>query len=158
MLKLETIEIQSDDLETIAKTRVSDAVKKCGLHVIVEDAGLFIKALKGFPGPYASYVYKTIGNEGLLKLMENKIMRNAYFESVVAFYGPKEKEPLCFRGRVDGRISLEVRGDGGFGFDPVFIPNEGDGRTFAEMKITEKNVLSHRARALNNFAQWYKSI
>lgn len=157
MLKLETIEIQSDDLETIAKARAIDAVKKCGLRVIVEDAGLFIEALKGFPGPYASYVYKTIGNQGLLKLMENITMRNSYFESVVAFYGPEEKEPSCFHGKVDGQISREIRGNEGFGFDPVFIPNEGDGRTFAEMKITEKNMLSHRARALDSFARWYKS-
>ena len=157
MLKLETIEVQSDNLETIAKTRVIDAVQKCNLQVIVEDAGLFIEALNGFPGPYAAYAYKTIGNRGVLKLMENMDKRNAYFKSVIAFYSPKQKEPICFHGIVEGKIIKEVRGKGGFGFDPIFMPFKGDGRVFAEMEIDRKNTLSHRAKALTSFAKWYKS-
>ena len=70
MLRVKTLEIQSESLEEIAKTSVIEAFEKCNLPVIAEDAGLFIHALKGFPGPYAAYVYKTIGNRGLLQLME----------------------------------------------------------------------------------------
>lgn len=158
MLKLETVEIQSDNLETIAKKRAADAIQKYGLPIIVEDAGLSVQALNGFPGPYAAYVYKTIGNQGLLKLMENVDIRNAYFESVVAFHAPNQKEPLCFHGRVEGEITRETRGVGGFGFDPVFMPLKSNGKVFAEMSLEEKNLLSHRARALAKFAEWYKRV
>ena len=85
MLRVKALEIQSNSLEEIAKTSVADAFKRCNLPVIVEDAGLFINALGGFPGPYAAYVYRTIGNRGLLKLMENIENRKARFHSVIVY-------------------------------------------------------------------------
>src|SRR3990170_7558577 len=100
MLNLESIEIQDDNLENIARTSATDAAKKSNLPVFVEDAGLFIKALNGFPGPYSSYVYRALGTKGILKLMERVSQRDAYFQSFVAFCKPNEKaEPLCFEGR-----------------------------------------------------------
>jgi len=156
MLNVEAVEIQDDNLENIAKASALDAVKKCGLQVFVEDAGLFIEALNGFPGPYSSYVYRTIGTKGVLKLMENFDEREAYFQSVVAFSGPEEATK-CFQGRVKGKISMEERGSSGFGFDPIFEPSGGPKKTFAEMTITEKNEYSHRAEALRKFAKWYTS-
>ncbi|MGQ9460925.1 MAG: XTP/dITP diphosphatase [Candidatus Bathyarchaeaceae archaeon] len=156
MLRTEAIEIQDDNLENIAKASAMDAVKKCGLPIFVEDAGLFIKALNGFPGPYSSYVYRTIGTKGILKLMENVDKREAYFQSVVAFSSPEET-PKCFQGKVKGKISMEERGSSGFGFDPIFEPSGGQKRTFAEMTTTEKNKYSHRAEALRKFAEWYTS-
>lgn len=157
LLRIEAIEIQDDDLEKIAKTSVHDALEKSGLPVLVEDAGLFIKALKGFPGPYSSYVYRTLGTEGVLKLMEGIAKRDAYFHSVVAFHSPERASPKCFHGRVEGRIALKERGKQGFGFDPVFEPKGGGSKTFAEMTTTEKNEFSHRAHALRRFAVWFKS-
>jgi len=154
MLKIKTLEIQDESIENIAKTSVLDAVKKCCLPIIVEDAGLFIKVLNGFPGPYSSYVYRSIGTRGVLELMKNVQEREAYFQSVVAYCSPKES-PKCFEGKVEGRISGEERGDAGFGFDPIFTPLDGDNRTFAEMTTEEKNKYSHRARALRKFAEWY---
>jgi len=156
MLKIEAVEIQDDDLENIAKASATDAVKKCGLPTIVEDAGLFIEALNGFPGPYSSYVYRTIGARGILNLMENVDKRDACFQSVVAFSSPEEA-PKCFRGKAKGKISLEERGSFGFGFDPIFEPSGGSKRTFAEMTTTEKNEYSHRAEAIRRFARWYTS-
>jgi len=156
MLRMGTIEVQSDYLEEVARFRALDAVKKSGLPIIVEDAGLFVRALKGFPGPYSSYVYRTIGSLGVLKLLEGVEERGAYFKSVVAYSCPKEGVKL-FRGVVEGTIALEARGSSGFGFDPIFIPLEGDGRTFGEMTTDEKNRLSHRSRALRSFAEWYKA-
>ncbi len=156
MLKIKTIEIQDESIENIAKTSVIDAVKKCGLPIIVEDAGLFIKALNGFPGPYSSYVYRSIGTRGVLKLMKDVQEREAYFQSVVAYSNPKEL-PKCFNGKVEGRISEEEQGEAGFGFDPIFTPLNSGHRTFAEMTIKEKNKYSHRARALRKFAEWYAS-
>lgn len=156
MLKIKTIEIQDESIENIAKTSALDAVKKCGLPIIVEDAGLFIKALNGFPGPYSSYAYRTIGTRGVLKLMKNVQEREAYFRSVIAYCSPKET-PKCFDGRVEGRISEEERGETGFGFDPIFTPLDDDNKAFAEMTIEEKNKYSHRARAMRKFAKWYTS-
>ncbi len=142
--------------QKIAETSAIDAAKKCNLPVIVEDAGLFIKALNGFPGPYSSYVNKTIGVEGILKLMRGIKDRTAYFFSVVAFYDPDINELEFFYGKVEGEIAEEARGKSGFGFDPIFTPIEGDGRTFAEMGVEEKNKFSHRSKALRKFAKWYK--
>lgn len=157
MLNLDTVEIQADNIETIAKASASDAARKSGLPVFVEDAGLFIKALNGFPGPYSNYVYRTIGTKGILKLMEKISQRNAYFHSVIAFCNPyEEKEPLCFQGRIDGKLTYKERGKQGFGFDPIFEPEAGNRETFAQMTTEEKNRYSHRARALRKFAVWYR--
>ena len=158
MLRVKSLEIQNESLEEIAEASVIDAFEKCHLPIIVEDAGLFVDALKGFPGPYAAYVYRTIGNQGLLKLMENVETRNARFESVIAYLSKDLKSPKCFSGQAQGEIVTEQKrgnGNSGFGFDPIFKPIRA-GRTFAEMSILEKNGFSHRAEAFRAFAQWYK--
>ncbi|MBS7641273.1 MAG: XTP/dITP diphosphatase [Candidatus Bathyarchaeia archaeon] len=155
MVKAKTLEIQDDSIEKIAEVSALNASREIELPIIVEDAGLFIEALKGFPGPYSSYVYRTIGVNGILKLLEGIEERRAYFKSAVAFCSP-DGEIKCFQGIVYGRITREVRGSGGFGFDPIFEPDEEPNKTFAEMTIEEKNRFSHRARAFRKFAEWYK--
>lgn len=158
MLKVKALEIQSDSLKKIAKRSVVDASKRCNLPLIVEDAGLFIDVLNGFPGPYAAYAYRTIGNKGLLKLMENVENRKARFHSVIAYYSAESKSPICFKGEAPGEITKEERQgehEAGFGFDPIFKPAKSK-RTFAEMTTIEKNKHSHRAQALRKFAEWYK--
>lgn len=158
MLKVKTIEIQSESLEEIAKNSAIHAFQHCHLPIIVEDAGLFVEALNGFPGPYASYAYKTIGNEGLLKLMKEATNRRARFQSVVAYFSEELESPICFKGEVLGEITKTIRkGCSGFGFDPVFKPLK-SGKTFAEMDIDEKNLHSHRAKAFRKFARWYKTL
>jgi XTP/dITP diphosphohydrolase len=160
MLRVKALEVQSESLEEIAKASVIEAFRNCNLPVIVEDAGLFVEALNGFPGPYAAYVYKTIGNEGLLRLMENAKNRKARFKSVVAYYSADCETPTCFEGEALGEITKEERKSGngqGFGFDPIFKPAKND-KTFAEMSIAKKNTYSHRANALYNFAEWYKGL
>jgi XTP/dITP diphosphohydrolase len=152
--KIDATEIQDDSIENVAKASVIDAVKKCDLPVLVEDAGLFIEALKSFPGPYSSYVYRTIGNEGVLRLMEDVANRRACFNSVVAFLSPSKSDPLFFNGEVEGQITAETCGSQGFGFDPIFKPS-GSSKTFAEMSVEEKNKHSHRALAFRRFAEWY---
>jgi len=157
MLRIKALEIQSESLEEIAETSVFYAFKKFSLPVIVEDAGLFIDALNGFPGAYAAYVYKSIGNKGILKLMEDVENRKAKFQSVIAYHSSELKSPICFKGEVNGRITKEERqGNSGFGFDPIFEPLNGRRRTFAEMTVEEKNKYSHRAKALRRFAEWYQ--
>jgi XTP/dITP diphosphohydrolase len=156
LLRVEAVEIQDDNAVNIAKASALDAVKNSGLPVFIEDAGIFIEALNGFPGPYSSYVYRTVGTKGILKLMRNRENRDAYFQAVIAFSSPEEP-PTCFIGRVKGKIALEERGTSGFGYDPIFEPAGGGGRTFAEMTTEEKNKLSHRSEALRKFADWFAS-
>ena len=141
MLKLKGDEIQSESLQEIAEKSVINAYKACHLPIFVEDAGLFINSLSGFPGPYAAYVYKTIHNVGVLHLMEKEKNRQAIFQSVIAFCDSENLKPLSFYGESRGEITLSERreqGKSGFGFDPIFQP-EGSGKTFAEMTILEKN-------------------
>ena len=159
MLRLKGDEIQSESLKDIAQTSVKNAYQRCHLPIFVEDAGLFIDTLSGFPGPYAAYVYKTIHNSGILKLMENMADRQAKFQSVIAYCDDQTPcEPLFFDGEVKGEITSVERkqqGKSGFGFDPIFQPL-GSEKTFAEMTIEEKNGYSHRAMAIRKFALWYK--
>lgn len=156
MLNVEAVEIQDDSLRKIAEASALDAARRTGLPVFVEDAGLFIDTLSGFPGPYSSYVYRTIGTRGILKLMARSNQRNAFFHSFVAFCSSNERgEPLCFEGTVKGRITRAERGQQGFGFDPIFEPEIKSGKTFGQMTTEEKNSYSHRMQALRKFAEWY---
>jgi XTP/dITP diphosphohydrolase len=158
MLRIKSLEIQSNSLEEIAKTSVIDAFEKCYLPIIVEDAGLFVETLNGFPGPYAAYVYKTVGNKGLLQIMREAENRNARFESAIAYHSSNLDVSMCFLGEAVGEITREERkgnSESGFGFDPIFKPADSE-KTFAEMTIAEKNRFSHRASALRKFAEWYK--
>ena len=148
---LKKVELQSNRLEKIAAFAAKLAYRKLRKPVVVEDSGLFIDALSGFPGPYSSYVYKTIGLHGVLKLMEGVENRSARFKAVVAlaYRGGVE----IFTGVVHGRIAHEARGSAGFGFDPIFIP-QGFSRTFAELGPGVKNKVSHRAKAFEKLGQW----
>jgi XTP/dITP diphosphohydrolase len=160
MLRLKGDEIQSDSLKDIAQKSALNAYKRCHLPIFVEDAGLFIDALSGFPGPYAAYVYKTIRNSGILRLMENQKDRQAQFQSVITYCDDQTpRRPACFFGKSDGMITTTEhtpKGKSAFGFDPIFQP-AGSGKTFAEMSIEEKNGYSHRAMAIRKFAAWHKS-
>jgi len=154
---MRTPEIQSENLEEIAGHSVMYAYKTLREPVMVEDAGLFIDALNGFPGPYSSYVYRTLGVSGILRLMDGVVDREADFISVVAFYSPFTGLRI-FGGKTEGLIAEEPKGVSGFGFDPIFIPREGDGRTYAEMSVEEKSRVSHRGKAARKFAEWVKTL
>lgn len=164
MCDLSPPEIQSNELEDVATFALqylinvekividldSDMLMIGGdrYHAVcVEDSGLFIEALGGFPGVYSSYVFKTIGNIGILKLMSQTPKRRAYFKSVIGllYIDRHEVKTVCLSGIVKGMIANECRGTKGFGYDPIFIP-EGKDKTFAE-DMTIKNTLSHRAKA-----------
>ena len=151
--KIHLVEIQSDSLEEIAREKAKTAFAKVGRQVIVEDDGLFIDSLSGFPGQYSSFVFKTIGNGGILKLLAGSTKRSAYFSSLIAFYNGISLS--ISEGRVDGRISDRIT-EGGWGYDPIFVP-DGTDLTFAELKKS-KNEYSHRKRALEKFAQWYLKL
>jgi XTP/dITP diphosphohydrolase len=149
------VEIQSDSLVRIARYAALTAAKKLKSPVLVEDSGLFIKALNGFPGPFSSYVQKTIGCEGILKLLQGREDRGAAFRCAVAFWSPN-LGLHTFHGRSLGRISLSMRGHAGFGFDPIFVPS-GEDLTFAEMPPEQKDRFSHRGAAFRAFGSWLSS-
>jgi XTP/dITP diphosphohydrolase len=148
-------EIQGE-LTDVALFGAKDAARRLGKPVIVEDAGLFIRALKWFPGTYSSYVQDTLGNQGILKLMNNVNDRYAEFRSVIGFATPKT-EPETFLGVVGGQIAHQEKGKHGFAYDPLFIP-EGYDLTFGELTREKKNEFSHRRRSLENLAHWYKDF
>ncbi|MEM1524857.1 MAG: XTP/dITP diphosphatase [Nitrososphaerales archaeon] len=153
MVRRKILEIQSDNLIEIATQSLYNALKSgTKTPLILEDSGLFIRSLNGFPGPYSSYVYRTIGLNGILKILEGVEDRQAEFKSVIAF-ADKSMNIKSFIGVVKGRISYEARGTYGFGFDPIFIPNHLS-KTFGEMPPQEKNKYSHRAKALMKFINW----
>lgn len=147
-------EIQADTLEEVARFGVEDVQKRFNRSFILEDAGLFIDALNGFPGVYSSYVFRTIGCKGVLKLLENIDERKAVFRSVIAYKEP-DKSPMFFVGECRGRIFTKELGNHGFGFDPIFIP-DGETKTFAQMDVKEKNRFSHRARSLEKLIDFFK--
>lgn len=147
-------ELQCDDIGEIARYGAQDAANHLGKRVIVEDAGLFISALKGFPGPYSSYVFKTLGNEGILKMMAGIKGRKACFRSAVGYCEPNG-EAVTFTGVVKGEIAREIKGEHGFGYDPIFTY---DGKTFGEHTIEEKNKVSHRCKALKKFIEWLDTV
>jgi XTP/dITP diphosphohydrolase len=160
MLRMKGMEIQSNNLAEIAGTSAVGAFKKSHLPIIVEDAGFYIDALKGFPGPYAAHAYATLGNEGIIKLMENILDRQATFRSVIAYCDDDSGAISCFEGEVIGNITAFQRkatGNSAFGFDPIFQP-EGSEKTFGEMTLEEKNYFSHRAAAIRKFADWYQNL
>ena len=152
-LKRPKVEVQDSSLEKIARFAVKTAsVDHTGL-LLVEDSGLFIDALGGFPGPFSSYVYKTIGLKGILSLMHDQRKRNAYFQTSIAVASANVSSRV-FTGTIRGSVSREIRGTAGFGYDPIFIP-EGFRETFGQTKAGFKNKTSHRARAFLKFANWY---
>ncbi|MEM1858138.1 MAG: XTP/dITP diphosphatase [Desulfurococcaceae archaeon] len=139
------LELQADNIEDVVLKSAMLAHILLNRPVLVEDAGLFIEALNGFPGPYSSYVYRTIGIDGILKLLNGVENRKACFKSAVTLV--HDKGVFTSTGEVCGVIPSTPRGSGGFGFDPIFVPS-GETRTFAEMSIREKNLYSHRAKAV----------
>jgi XTP/dITP diphosphohydrolase len=153
--KLDTKEIQSDSLEEIALEKCRYAFSKIKSAVIVEDDGLFIDKLNGFPGQYSAFVFKTIGIKGTLELLRTSEDRSACFTSIITFCNGQK--PHLFSGKTRGRIK-EDETEGGWGFDPIFIPTNSD-LSFGQLHLLKrKQDYSHRSKALSKFAKWYRQL
>jgi len=146
-------EIQADTLEEVAQYGMLEVASRLQGPVMLEDAGLFVEALQGFPGVYSAYAQKTIGNAGILRLMDGLENRNAYFKSVVAYSEPG-MGTVMFSGEVHGQIGFEPRGKKGFGYDPIFYVGE---VSMGEMDLVEKNKISHRAGSMRALKKWLDS-
>jgi len=145
-------EIQSESLYKIAKAKSTSAFEYLKGPVIIEDDGFYISSLKGFPGQYSSFIYKTLGNEGLLKLMKNKTNRKAYFVSVIAYNDGHTLK--LFTGKTQGLLNRSAT-NGGWGFDPIFVPKN-TSKTYGELsQVNRKSLFSHRYKSIGKFSKWY---
>ena len=150
LFKTELEEIQSDSLVEIAKHKAIDAYTKAQKPIIIEDDGLFIDSLGGFPGPYSSYIYDTIGNKGIVKLLENDKVRDAKFMAIIVYCNGIDDVQL-FESSIPGKISTTIE-NGGWGYDPIFIP-DGESKTYAN--VSDKDRFSHRSASLAKFSNWF---
>jgi XTP/dITP diphosphohydrolase len=151
------VEETEDTLLGNARLKARALARATGTAAIADDTGLEVEDLGGAPGVYsaryagaaATYADNVTKLLGALAGVGGR--RRARFRTV-AVAGWPDGDEVVAEGAVDGTIATESRGDGGFGYDPVFIPDEGDGRTFAEMTAEEKHRLSHRGRAFRTLA------
>lgn len=144
-----------------ALIKARHAAKQSGLPAIADDSGLCVPALGGAPGIYSAR-YSGEGDDGnnrkLLAALENVADRRAYYVCLIVYLRHADDPlPLVAQGLWYGTIALDARGNGGFGYDPIFIPAS-DTRTAAEYTADEKNAFSHRARALAAFAEQYLDL
>lgn len=174
------VEPQASTLEEVAEAKIRQALDHVpheGAMVLVEDAGLFVDALDGFPGVYSSYVHETVGNAGMLRLLthllsedpvRSKRLRSASFQAVAVLWDGQELH--VGKGTCRGSIAYEISGEGGFGYDPIFIPADLDdqgepldpellgsvsthGKTFGAVDAELKHRFSHRRRALDDILE-----
>ncbi len=165
-LELDYHELQADTNEEIMKFGVKWIIDTHRSDIdkpfFIEDSGLFVHALNGFPGVYSKYIFKTIGPQGIIELMLNNTeleARVAHFEACIGYFDPQKANEtdqlLVFKGKCEGTLATELRGMQGFGFDPIFIP-KGSDQTFAEMQTATKNLYSHRSIALDKLIEYIK--
>ncbi len=149
----------ADTLEGNARLKAVALVEATGLPAVADDTGLEVDALDGRPGvftarfagegaTYADNVAKMLADLAGLPPAQ----RTARFRTVALVRWPDGRE-LVAHGTVEGELATEARGDRGFGYDPLFIPADGDGRTFAQMSAEEKHAVSHRGRAFRALAE-----
>jgi len=151
---LEIDEIQEKETEKVAKAKAVEAYKILKKPLIVEDTGLFIGAMNGYPGVLAKHFVKSIGLQGIVGFVRGKD-RSAEAITTVAFCDSEENVKL-FSGSVKGKISETVKKGYTFSWDTIFIP-DGHDKTYSELGPAEKNKISQRKKALEKFAEWFIS-
>ena len=147
------IDETGDTFEENSYIKAAEIMKYCNRITIADDSGLMVDALNGEPGVYSARYAgdpcdDKANNRKLLKMLENipEGKRGAKFVSVITMIYPDGRK-IVARGECLGKIIFEEKGDGGFGYDPLFVP-EGFEKTYAELTAAEKNKISHRAKAL----------
>jgi len=162
LLSLSDINIREDIpedetlIEENALFKARYVYKATGLNVFADDTGLEVEALNGLPGVHSARFAgeskdSSANIEKVLSLLTGKENRKARFRTVIALIFKNEE--YLFEGVVSGTLINEKRGNEGFGYDPIFIP-EGKTRTFAEMTLSEKNKISHRAKAFKKLKEF----
>ncbi len=151
--KLGLVEIQSLDLKEIVEDKARRAYEVMKSPVIVEDVSLIFNGIKKLPGPLIKWFLETLGNDGLIRLVNSLDSRDAFAE--VEFAICDENGVHTFAGSMEGTISDSPKGDMGFGWDPIFIP-KGYSKTWAEMSDYEKHATSMRKIALEKMSEYLK--
>lgn len=148
-------EIQELDLEKIALHKTNQAYEMVKKPLIVDDVSVEIDAWGGFPGPLIKWMLKKENDSAklLLKMLTGEKNRKAKARLAVGFHDGHKAH--VFYGEVNGRIAGDIRGENGFGWDPVFIP-DGQEKTYAQMTTQEKNDISHRRIALDKLKDFLK--
>ncbi len=155
-LQISELNIQEKKYPTEREVSISKAyaaTKLLKAPLIVEDTGIYFESYNNFPGPNAHIVFDGIGYEGILKLLDGK-NRAAFFSTTVTYIKPG-MNPISFSGECRGKIVEKVSENISFAYDAVFMP-EGAKKTFSEMTKEEKESFSHRKKALDEFAKWFK--
>jgi len=152
------IEENGDTLEENSRIKAETLHKLTGKNVFADDTGLFVEALKGAPGIHSSR-YAGTGNSAdnirkLLKELEGIANRKAFFKTVICLFWKDEIHFLS--GKIEGKIIDQIKGAEGFGYDPVFVPDNYE-QTFAEMNQSQKNKISHRAKAVENLIRFFEN-
>jgi XTP/dITP diphosphohydrolase len=151
VLKMEYPELKSDGPEEITELAAKQLAEKLGRAVVVEDSGFFIRALNEFPGTCTKYVFKRIGNEGLLKVMKEIKDRTCYYKSAIGYCEPGKK-PVSFLGIEEGKVALKALGKNGWGQDPIFVP-KGKNKTYGQLR-KKGDINLFRTRALERLKKY----
>jgi non-canonical purine NTP pyrophosphatase (RdgB/HAM1 family) len=151
--QLDLDEIQSLDLAEIVTHKAQQAFEKIKRPLIVDDVGLYINAWNGFPGPFIKFLLQSGGNELLVKLLSTDNNRTVIARAAIGYHDGSGVK--TFIGDVKGSLAEAPRGNGGWGWDPVFIP-EHSTMTYAEMGPEQKNKISHRRAALEKLKMYLK--
>lgn len=156
----DTIPEPYDSFHKNAEIKAQTVFNFCGLPVLSDDSGLCVDVLGGEPGVFsARYAGENASDEAnnqkLLEALKDKSERKAHYLAVLCLVTPAGTH--FFEGRCDGQIAMAPRGTGGFGYDPLFIP-DGYNQTFAELSSEEKSKISHRAKALQQLSTFLKEV
>ena len=151
---LELLEPQEIDVAKVIHVKAKDAFTQTGKPTLVEDTGLEFAAWNGLPGALIKWFLKSLGNEGILAMLQNEGNRAAVAKTAVGFYDGSESH--VFVGEIPGTISAETKGTQGFGWDSIFVP-AGSTKTFAEMEALEKNAVSMRKEALHKLQRFFET-
>jgi XTP/dITP diphosphohydrolase len=143
-------EVRAESVRKVAEEGALCVHNQIKRPIMVEDSGLFVDALNGFPGAYSAYVFHKMGCEGILKLLAGFENRKAKFVSAVGYYDGRGVQ--VFEGVVEGYITEGERGSSGFGYDPIFKPSDSP-KTFAE-DPGHKNEVSHRRKAIEGLCRF----
>jgi XTP/dITP diphosphohydrolase len=149
---LDVEEIQDKDLEKVARRKAEEVFKVLNVPVLVEDTGLYLKSMNGYPGSLIRHFIDSIDVEGILGFLKGKD-RDAKAVTVFAYCDSNGVQ--IFNGERPGRIAEEIKVRGEFDWDCIFIP-EGHDVTYSQMSAEQKNGLSQRRLALEKFAEWFK--
>jgi len=139
-------EVQADTLEEVVLHGMEELRTRGIENFIIDDSGLFVHVLGGFPGVYSAYALRTLGCAGLLRLMDGKEDRRASFRCCIGCWS-RELGEIVVEAESPGAIGRREEGAEGFGFAPIFLP-EGKRLTYAQLPLDEKNVISHRGKAI----------